>query len=179
MSHNLMPDCPHCHSANVITRNRGRKSAVMLGGLAGGISSAATVWHGARMGAAVGAVAGPTGALLSAVAGAVLAALAGGAAGCAAGGVVGDLIDDKVLNNYRCLACGHRFSRSTVPDEPAPSAQTAQAHNPTAHPMAHPAAPRQYPYGHVDPHEDPDEEDHPPYGFYHRYPYPFHPAAHG
>ncbi|MGE0429377.1 MAG: hypothetical protein AB7P11_15345 [Hydrogenophaga sp.] len=116
MNHSLIPDCPRCRGSSVATLNRGRQGAVLLGGLAGGISSAATVWAGARTGAAIGAVAGPAGSLLSAVAGAVLAALAGGATGCAAGAVIGDLIDDKVLDNYRCLDCGQRFSRPSTKD---------------------------------------------------------------
>ena len=131
MNQSLLPDCPRCWGRSVATLNRGRQGAVLLGGLAGGISSAATVWAGARTGAAIGSFAGPAGSLLSAVAGAVLAALAGGATGCAAGAVIGDLIDDKVLDNYRCLECGQRFSR--------PSAKDPARHgSPAPHPMQTP-----------------------------------------
>ena len=184
MSRTVLPDCPHCRGTNVASMNRGRKSAVMLGGLAGGISSAATVWHGARLGATVGAPAGPAGALLSAVAGAILAALAGGAAGCAAGAVVGDLVDDKVLNNYRCLDCGHRFSRSTVPtavtDAPTSPSRSGHmpaqtVHHPHPHTHAHSFSPMFYPQG-MDEMDD-DES----YGFPNGFPgpYPFHHTAHG
>lgn len=182
MTRAVIPDCPHCRSTNVVTLNRGRKSAVMLGGLAGGISSAATVWNGARIGAAVGAIAGPTGSLLSAVAGAVLAALAGGAAGCAAGAVVGDLIDDKVLNNYRCLDCGHRFSRLSTKDVMArqPQPPRESPHPATSHPAYHPHHSDPYgpaPYGPSFSQEDLDD-DH-PYGFYGPYPDPYHASPHG
>ncbi len=186
MTHTVVPDCPHCHGGSVVTLNRGRKSAVMLGGLAGGISSAATVWNGARIGVAVGAIAGPTGSLLSAVAGAVLAALAGSAAGCAAGTVVGDLIDDKVLNNYRCLDCGHRFSRLSTKDVMArqPMAPREKPHSDMPHPAYHPDHrphhSRPYgppPYGSLFSQEDLDD-DH-PYGFYGPYPNPSHASPHG
>ena len=177
MTRAAIPDCPHCRSTNITTLNHGRKSAVMLGGLAGGICSAATVWQGARIGAVVGTPAGPAGALLSAVAGAVLAALAGAATGCAAGGVVGDLIDYKVLNNYRCVACGHRFSRaSVVPVEPSPD-------GPQMHPLPeepHQGHPMFFPHRGQGPHwpsEDPDEEQ--AHGFCGPYRHPHHPAYSG
>lgn len=170
MTRTVIPDCPHCHGGSIVPLNRGRKSAVILGGLAGGISSAATVWNGARIGAAVGAIAGPAGSLLSAVAGAVLAALAGGAAGCAAGAVVGDLIDDKVLNNYRCLDCGHRFSRPSTKDVAARQPQTPWE-------SPHPATQHPHPYGPSFSQEDLDD-DH-PYGFYGPYPNPYHASPYG
>lgn len=173
MTRTAIADCPHCRSTNVTTSNLGRKCTVMLGGVAGGIFSAATVWHGARVGAVVGAPTGPAGALLSAVAGAVLAALAGAATGCAAGGVVGDMIDHKVLNNYRCLACGHRFSRPSMADvlEPRSEDPRPGPHAGAAH-QDHPSFPG-YPghgYGPHWPPEDSDEEH--AYGFYGPYPYP-------
>lgn len=168
MSRGLPPDCPHCRSTHVISMNRGRKAAVMLGGLAGGISSAANVWNGARIGAAVGAMAGPAGSLLSAVAGAVLAALAGGAAGCAAGAVIGDLIDDKVLANYRCLNCNHRFSHTTAPksDVGYPHELDDEPPEPRYHARHDRRAPA-HAYG---PMSLPDDEDDEPYGFYRPFP---------
>lgn len=177
MTRATIPDCPQCRGTNVTTLNHGRKSAVMLGGLAGGICSAATVWQGARIGAMMGTPTGPAGALLSAVAGAVLAALAGAATGCAAGGVVGDLIDNKVLNNYRCVSCGHRFSRaSATPVEPLPDV-------PQTHPRSEefqPGHPMFFPHRGHGPHwppDDPDEEQ--PYGFYRSHPHSYHPAYPG
>jgi hypothetical protein len=41
----------------------------------------------------------------------VIAGLIGGTAGCATGSVFGEIVDDKVLDNFRCYACGHTFSR--------------------------------------------------------------------
>lgn len=173
-----LPRCPHCHSANVTSMSRGRRSAVMLGGLAGGISSAASVWHGARLGAAVGSVAGPTGSLLSAVAGAVLAALAGSAAGCAAGAVVGDLIDDKVLNNYRCLDCDHRFSRASTPAPQGTSFEMArQPGRESPHPqdgLQSTQASHAFEAVHF-----PMDDDEEPYGFYRPFHHPFQHNAFG
>jgi hypothetical protein len=178
MSNSQPIGCPHCHSPNVVSMNHGRKSAVMLGGLAGGISSAASVWHGARLGAAVGSVAGPTGSLLSAVAGAVLAALAGSAAGCAAGAVVGDLIDDKVLNKYRCLDCDHRFSRASTPVPQGASSEMArQPGRDSPHSHDHLQSARQsHAFEAVHFPMDDDEE---PYGFYRPFHHPFQHNAFG
>lgn len=72
--------CPKCQSDRVEMRHRARKT-----------------------GGAVGAVCG-------AIAGAVIAGLIGGTAGCATGSMFGEVVDDKVLDNYRCHACGHTFS---------------------------------------------------------------------
>ncbi len=149
----------------------------MLGGLAGGIYSAATVWQGARIGAVVGAPTGPAGALLSAVAGAMLAALAGAATGCAAGGVVGDLIDNKVLNNYRCADCGHSFSRaSATPVDPSPDMSQTHPRSEDSH-SDHPMF---FPHRGHGPHWLPEdsEEEH-PHGVYHPYMHPHHAACQG
>ena len=176
MTRAAIPDCPHCRSTHVTTTNLARKSAVMLGGLAGGISSAATVWNGARIGATLGSAAGPAGAMLSAVAGAVLAALAGAAAGCAAGGVVGDLIDHKVLNNYRCLGCGYRFSRSSLVNGDVSLSEGSRM--PSRADGGHPVYPSFFTsqgHGPCWPSEDMDE-DH-PYGFCGPNPHPhLHPS---
>jgi hypothetical protein len=42
--------------------------------------------------------------------GAVIGALLGGATGASAGVILGDVLDERVLDNYRCLACGYSFS---------------------------------------------------------------------
>ena len=105
------PPCPKCQSGRVETRNHARKAGGAIGTVAGAVSGAAVLLSGAEMGAMVGLVAGPFGAMLGGVAGAVLGALVGGAAGCAAGATLGEMVDDKVLNNYRCLACHYTFSQ--------------------------------------------------------------------
>lgn len=112
-----MPACPRCQSVCVVSRNRARKAAVAVGGLAGALASGSSAWASARVGARIGLqvgaglgiVAGPGGSALGAVAGAMLAALAGAAAGCAAGAALGEFLDDKLLDNHLCLDCGHSF----------------------------------------------------------------------
>lgn len=116
-----MPACPRCQSERVVSRNRARKATVTVGGLAGALASGSSAWASGRMGARIGLqvgaglgiVAGPGGPMLGAVAGAMLAALAGAAAGCTVGAALGEFLDDKLLNNYLCLDCGHSFSQAS------------------------------------------------------------------
>lgn len=107
-----IPPCPKCQSTRVDARNRARKTGSAIGTLAGTTSGIAFALSGAETGAAVGLLAGPAGAVCGAIAGAVIAGLIGGAAGCATGSVFGEIVDEKVLDNFRCYACGHTFSRS-------------------------------------------------------------------
>lgn len=119
----MMAFCPQCGSQRTATRDRARKVAAALGGLAGALSRVPTsTWGDARLGprwialaAQLAVIAAPA-APLSAIARAAMAALFGATAGCAAGAALGALIDDKVLDNYCCLACGFRFSRFTSPE---------------------------------------------------------------
>ncbi|MFM0753632.1 hypothetical protein [Paraburkholderia strydomiana] len=106
-----IPSCPKCRSDCVDARHRARKTGGAVGAIAGTASGIAFALSGAETGAAVGVLAGPAGAVCGAIAGAVIAGLIGGTAGCATGSVFGEVIDDKVLNNFRCHACGHTFSR--------------------------------------------------------------------
>ncbi|WP_227746305.1 hypothetical protein [Burkholderia cenocepacia] len=106
--------CPHCNSSRVDTLNIGRKAGSTIGSVAGATSGMAMAFSGAEAGAAVGAIGGPLGSVFGGLAGAVIAGLLGSAAGCAAGSAVGAAIDENVLDNYRCMSCGHTFS--TQPD---------------------------------------------------------------
>lgn len=110
-----IPPCPKCQSDRVDARHRARKTGGAVGAVAGTASGVAFALSGAETGAAVGVLAGPAGAVCGAIAGAVIAGLIGGTAGCATGSVFGEVIDDKVLDNFRCLACGHPFSRHKAP----------------------------------------------------------------
>jgi hypothetical protein len=105
------PPCPKCHSSRVDARHRARRTGGTIGAIAGTASGVAFALSGAETGAAVGTLAGPAGAVCGAIAGAVIAGLIGGTAGCATGSVFGEVVDDKVLNNFRCHACAHTFSR--------------------------------------------------------------------
>ena len=102
----MTTSCPRCHSAAVITYNRGRKTGGAIGTVAGGVSGAVSAARGARMGSSLGAIAGPAGS----IAGAVIGSLFGGVAGCTVGSTLGDMVDENILNNYHCLHCNYRFN---------------------------------------------------------------------
>ncbi|WP_310641278.1 hypothetical protein [Burkholderia cenocepacia] len=101
--------CPQCDSTHVDVLNVGRKAGSTLGSVAGATSGVAMALSGAEAGAAVGAIGGPLGAVFGGLTGAVIAGLLGSAAGSVAGSAVGGVLDDSLLDNYRCLSCGHTF----------------------------------------------------------------------
>jgi DNA-directed RNA polymerase subunit RPC12/RpoP len=101
--------CPHCSSTRIDTLNVARTAGSTIGSVAGATSGFAMALSGAEAGAVVGAVGGPLGAVFGGLTGAVLAGLLGSAAGNAAGSILGAAIDENMLDNYRCLSCGHTF----------------------------------------------------------------------
>ncbi|WP_230950482.1 hypothetical protein [Burkholderia cepacia] len=109
-SNDAVQRCPHCNSSRIDTLNVGRKAGSTIGSVAGATSGMAMAFSGAEAGAAVGAIGGPLGSVFGGLAGAVIAGLLGSAAGCAAGSAVGAAIDENVLDNQRCMSCGHTFS---------------------------------------------------------------------
>jgi hypothetical protein len=109
-AHSMTVSCPKCRSPGVETRHHARKAGGAVGTVAGMASGIGIALSGAEIGATVGIIAGPPGAACGAIAGAVIAGLICGAAGCAAGAAFGEAVDAKVLDNYRCLACGYTFS---------------------------------------------------------------------
>lgn len=106
---NASTRCPRCNSAHIDTLNVARMAGSTIGSVAGATGGFAMAISGAEAGAAVGAIGGPIGALFGGLTGAVLAGLLGSAAGNAAGSAVGAAIDENMLDNYRCLSCGHTF----------------------------------------------------------------------
>ncbi|EMD9441684.1 hypothetical protein VXE32_005740 [Burkholderia cepacia] len=106
----LIYACPACESLRTEARHVARRIGGAIGATAGGASAAAAALSGAEIGAAAGTLGGPVGMLCGSIAGAVIAGLAGAAAGCATGAALGETIDRKVLDNWRCRACGHTFS---------------------------------------------------------------------
>ncbi len=101
--------CPQCGSMEISTLNVARIAGSTIGSVAGATSGFAMALSGAEAGAAVGAIGGPIGAVFGGFTGAVLAGLLGSAAGNAAGSALGAAIDENMLDNYRCLSCGHTF----------------------------------------------------------------------
>ncbi|QVN19939.1 glycine zipper family protein [Burkholderia pyrrocinia] len=106
----LVWPCPSCESFRTEQRHIARRICSAVGAAAGATSGAAAVLSGAETGAAIGALGGPAGAVCGSVAGAILAGLVAGAAGCATGAAFGEALDLKVLDNWRCLACGRVFT---------------------------------------------------------------------
>jgi uncharacterized protein YcfJ len=100
--------CPVCHSQRVVAREIGKKAGSLIGLAGGAAGGAVSTLEGAEVGATVGvAVAGPPGMMLGSLAGAMIGALIGSIAGAQ----LGTLVDDKILDNYRCLACGVTFNQ--------------------------------------------------------------------
>lgn len=102
--------CPACESFRTEPRHIARRIGGAIGATAGGTSAVAAALSGAEIGAAAGTLGGPVGVLCGSIAGAIIAGLAGAAAGCATGAALGETLDQKVLDNWRCRACGHTFS---------------------------------------------------------------------
>lgn len=102
--------CPSCQSPRTEPRHTARRIGGAVGAAAGATSAVAIALSGAEVGATAGFIGGPVGAACGGIAGAILAGLVAGAAGCATGAACGEALDLKVLNNWRCLACGRTFS---------------------------------------------------------------------
>jgi len=106
-----MPQCPNCHSHQVITKNYARKVGRTLGtagGIAAGVSA---TLRGARYGSTVACIAGPPGRVIGGMTGAILGTLLWGVMAGKAGATLGDVVDDHLLDNHTCQRCGHRFSQ--------------------------------------------------------------------
>lgn len=106
----LVHPCPSCESFRVEQRHIARRICSAVGAAAGATSAITASLSGAETGAAIGMLGGPVGAVCGGVAGAILAGLVAGAAGCATGAALGEALDLKVLDNWRCLACGRVFT---------------------------------------------------------------------
>lgn len=102
--------CPLCHSPRVISRNWARKAAGAIGCAAGATGGFVGALRGAQIGIASGLMTGPAGSTIGGIAGAVLGGLAGTAIGCEVGTSVGKTIDARMLDNFKCLECGHVFA---------------------------------------------------------------------
>lgn len=103
--------CPKCDSKHIDKKNYGTKGFAAVGGaasttalLAGGTAA------GAEVGAAVGIVGGPVGIAIGTVAGGVIGAISAFAVGAGAGAIAGKAVDTYILDNLKCLDCGHKFS---------------------------------------------------------------------
>lgn len=101
--------CPLCGSPNTQAKNHGKKLGGALGTCLGVISSLPATAKGATAGTTIAVRAAAPTTPLNSITAAVLGAFTGGAMGCIAGAGLGQVIDETVLNNHRCLRCGHSF----------------------------------------------------------------------
>lgn len=99
--------CPNCGSDRINKRHYGKKAGGMIGAAAGASTGMAGAAGGAELGASLGMAAGPVGAAAGAILGGLFGAVAGGTVGTKAG----EFVDDKILDNYQCLSCGHAFNK--------------------------------------------------------------------
>ena len=110
----MLLKCPNCLSTQVETKDYAKKAAAtvgFLGGAAGGVASAKTGSEiGSVLGGAVGCIAGPVGSRIGRWIGALVGGMVGGVTGALTGAQIGQVIDERLLNNYHCLACDHNFS---------------------------------------------------------------------
>ncbi|WP_431821316.1 hypothetical protein [Burkholderia sp. F1] len=106
----LIYPCPQCQSHRTEPRHVARRIGGTVGAAAGATGAVAIALSGAEAGATAGLIAGPIGSACGGVAGAILAGLIAGAAGCATGAAFGEAVDQKILDNWRCRACGRTFS---------------------------------------------------------------------
>lgn len=110
--------CPQCGSDRIELRDVAQRTGGTLGGIVGAAGGIAGALRGGRAGLSIGMAAGPIGASVGTIVGVVLGGLGGGALGTELGAVFGKVVDDRVLNNCRCIACGHEFSGHRGSSEP-------------------------------------------------------------
>ena len=107
----MITKCPNCRSDRIVTKDVAKKTCGILGIVGGAASATTGTLSGAELGGTVGLLLGPGGTTLGAFAGALLAALVAGTTGALTGARLGEVIDNKILNNYQCLACNFVFSQ--------------------------------------------------------------------
>jgi len=105
--------CPNCLSTQIETKDYAKKAAATVGFLGGTASGIASVKNGAEIGSVlggtVGFIAGPVGSRVGRWIGALVGGMVGGVTGALTGAQLGHVIDERLLDNYHCLACDHHF----------------------------------------------------------------------
>lgn len=107
-----IPICSKCGSTRVTAQHPARRFCGAVGAIAGCIVGFVTSLHGSNSRSLIGRIAN-----------AIVGALVGGASGAAAGISIGDAIDSNVLDNHRCVDCGHTFgngAQELIRDRPFP-----------------------------------------------------------
>ena len=101
--------CPNCQSDRVVTKDYAKKTCGFLGMIGGAASGTTGTLAGAEIGGTIGIIGGPVGVTI----GAIFVALVGAATGGIACAKLGELIDEKILDNYQCLACNYVFDQKS------------------------------------------------------------------
>ena len=107
----MITKCPNCQSNRVVTKDFAKKACGIMGMIGGAASGTTGTLAGAEIGGTVGMIGGPAGITFGSIAGAILGALVGAATGGVAGARLGEVIDEKIMDNYQCLACEYMFSQ--------------------------------------------------------------------
>ncbi|WP_319244028.1 hypothetical protein [uncultured Propionivibrio sp.] len=106
-------NCPNCLSAQIETKDYAKKAAATVGFLGGTASGIASARNGAEIGSivggSIGCIAGPTGSRVGKWIGALVGGMVGGITGALTGAQLGHVIDERLFDNYHCLACDHHF----------------------------------------------------------------------
>jgi len=105
--------CPNCLSTQIETKDYAKKATATVGFLGGAASGIASVKNGAEIGSIVGGtvgfIAGPVGSRIGRWMGALVGGMVGGVTGALTGAQIGQAIDERLFDNYHCLACDHHF----------------------------------------------------------------------
>ena len=109
----MIIQCPNCHSTRIDTKDIAKKTCGYMGMVGGAATTTTGALGGAELGGTIGMLAGPAGAAIGVVAGSILGTILGMATGGAVGAKLGEIIDEKVLDNYHCLACGYEFTQKS------------------------------------------------------------------
>lgn len=113
--------CPNCLSTQIETKDYAKKAAATVGFLGGTASGIASAKNGAEIGSIVGGsigyIAGPVGSRVGKWIGALVGGMVGGITGALTGAQLGHVIDERLLDNYHCLACDHHFRTPLVFDQ--------------------------------------------------------------
>ena len=93
-------ECPQCQSLNIKSLHYGRKIGGAIGMIAGIVCGILSVCGKAKV------------KIIFGISAALLEAIREGTAGCTIGIMLGDIVDNVMLDNYKCLSCGHYFSNN-------------------------------------------------------------------
>jgi len=98
----MITKCPNCQSERIGTKDIAKKACGFLGMIGGAANGTTRTLSGTELGGTIDVIASI-----------LLNTLVDGATGGIAGAKLGEVIDDRILDNYQCLACDYEFSQKT------------------------------------------------------------------